>query len=85
MEVQVIRTEADYRATLARVSDLIDLDPAPDTPEGEALEVLGTLVEAYEREHHPIDPPAHRGHQIPPGATRPEPGTTSPASGLAAT
>ena len=57
MEVRAIRTEADYRAALALVSDLIDIDPSPDTPEGEKLEVLGTLVQAYEAEHYPIDPP----------------------------
>jgi len=57
MEVHPIRTDADYRAALAVVSDLIDLDPAPDTPEGGRLEVIGTLVEAYERQHYPIDPP----------------------------
>jgi HTH-type transcriptional regulator/antitoxin HigA len=57
MEVRAIRNEATYRATLAQVSALIDLDPAPDTPEGEALEVLGTLIEAYEANHYPIAPP----------------------------
>jgi len=57
MEVRAIRSEADYRAALARVSELVDLDPAPDTPEGEHLEVLGTLVQAYEAQHYPIDPP----------------------------
>lgn len=57
MEVRAIRSEATYRATLAQVSALIDLDPAPDTPEGEALEVLGTLIEAYEANHWPIAPP----------------------------
>lgn len=57
MQVHAIRSEADYRAMLARVSDLIDLDPAPDTPEGEALEVLGTLVQAYEARRWPIDAP----------------------------
>lgn len=36
---------------------LIDLDPAPDTAEGERLEVLGMLVEAYEDRHHPIGLP----------------------------
>jgi len=57
MEVRAIRSDADYRAMLARVSALIDLDPAPDTPEGEALEVLGTLVQAYEAQHWPVSPP----------------------------
>ena len=57
MQVHAIRSEADYRAMLARVSKLIDLDPAPDTPEGEALEVLGTLVQAYEARRWPISAP----------------------------
>lgn len=51
-----IHTDADYRALLAQVSALIDLDPAPDSPEGEELEALGTLVEAYEAKHYPIPP-----------------------------
>lgn len=54
MEVQAIRNEAIYRETLARVSALVELDPAPDTPEGEQLEVLGTLVEAYEARQYPV-------------------------------
>lgn len=58
MEIRAIRNEAIYAATLARVSALIDTDPAPDTPEGEELEVLGTLVEAYEAKHYPIAPPS---------------------------
>lgn len=49
-----IHTDADYRVTVAAVSVLIDLDPAPNTPEGKQLEVLGALVEAYEAEHYPI-------------------------------
>ncbi len=43
---------------LAAVSALIDLDPEPDTPEGERLEVLGTLVEAWEARHYPMAPPS---------------------------
>ena len=57
MEIKAIRTEADYLATLQEVSALIDLDPSPDGPDGERLEVLGTLVQAYEARHHPIDLP----------------------------
>lgn len=40
MQVRPIRTQEDYKAMLAAVSALIDLDPAPDSPEGERLEVL---------------------------------------------
>ncbi|WP_010465705.1 helix-turn-helix domain-containing protein [Acidovorax radicis] len=57
MEVKAIRNEETYRATLARVSDLIDLDPVAESPEGEELEILGTLVEAYEAKHFPIGLP----------------------------
>ena len=57
MEIKAIRTEVDYRAALQEVSALIDLDPAVDSPDGERLEVMGTLVQAYEAKHCPIDPP----------------------------
>lgn len=57
MEITPIRTEKDYRAALRVVSTLVDQDPAPDTPDGERLDVLSTLIEAYERKHHPIDLP----------------------------
>ena len=57
MEITPIRTEKDYRAALRVVSTLADQDPSPDTPEGERLDVLSTLIEAYERKHHPIDLP----------------------------
>ena len=57
MEVRAIRTEADYLAALQEVSRLIDLDPSMDSPPGERLEVLGTLIQAYEARHYPIYPP----------------------------
>ena len=57
MEIKVIRTEDDYLAALREVSALIDLDPSEDSSEGERLDVLGTLVQAYEAKHYPIDPP----------------------------
>ena len=57
MEIRAIRNDETYRSTLARVSDLIDLDPMPESDEGEELEILGTLVEAYEAKHYPISLP----------------------------
>ena len=57
MNIRPIRTDADLRVVLKEVSRLVDLDPAPDTPEGDRLLVLGTLVRAYEREHFPIERP----------------------------
>jgi HTH-type transcriptional regulator/antitoxin HigA len=58
MEVRPIRTKEDYKAMLAEVSTLIELDPDSDSPEGERLEVLGLLVEAYEAKHFPIAAPS---------------------------
>jgi len=57
MEITPIRTEINYRAALRVVSQLVDQDPSPDSPEGERLDVLSTLIEAYERKHYPIDLP----------------------------
>jgi HTH-type transcriptional regulator / antitoxin HigA len=57
MKIQPIRTKADYKAALAVVSKLVDKDPAPGTPEGDQLDVLATLVEAYEAKHYPIPTP----------------------------
>lgn len=39
------------------MSALIDIDPAVDSPDGDRLDVLGTLVQAYEAKHYPIGPP----------------------------
>lgn len=53
--VRPIRTEEDYEAALAEAESL--MTARPGTPEGDRLEVLSTLIEAYETEHHPIDAP----------------------------
>ena len=58
MFVQPIRSDADYRAALANVSALMDLDPDLGTPEGDQLDVLVTLVQAYESKHYPIKAPS---------------------------
>lgn len=50
-----IRTEADYRAALDEIERLFDAEP--NTPECDLLEVLTTLVEAYEQRHYPIVAP----------------------------
>ena len=57
MEVTVrpIRDEHDYDAALAEVDTLMDAEPG--TPEGDRLDVLVTLIEAYEARHWAIDPP----------------------------
>jgi HTH-type transcriptional regulator / antitoxin HigA len=52
MEIRPIKTEADYEATLKEIEGLMSADAG--SPEGDRLDVLVTLVEAYEREHYPI-------------------------------
>jgi HTH-type transcriptional regulator/antitoxin HigA len=55
MRVRPIKTEADYEAMLREVEHLFDSKPATD--ESDRLEVLTTLVEAYEERHHSIPLP----------------------------
>lgn len=55
MRIRPIKTERDYEEALAEVEKL--WGAAENTPRGDRLDVLITLVEAYEREHHRIDPP----------------------------
>lgn len=51
MEIKPIRTKADHRAALKEIEGLMNAKAG--TPEGERLDVLATLVEAYERKHFP--------------------------------
>ena len=55
MEIKPIRTEEDYRATLEEIESLMTAEAG--TREGERLDVLVTLVEAYERKNFPLDLP----------------------------
>ncbi|WP_089935686.1 helix-turn-helix domain-containing protein [Candidatus Entotheonella palauensis] len=55
MEIRPIKTEADYKNALANIERLWGAEV--NTPAGDTLDILLTLVEAYENRHHPIDPP----------------------------
>lgn len=55
MDIKPIKTESDYQAALAEIERLLDAEP--NTPEGDKLDVLTTLVENYEDKHYSIDPP----------------------------
>lgn len=57
MEIRPIRTEADNRAALAEISKLMELDPEPGTPEGDRLDVLVTLAQAFEARNYPMPLP----------------------------
>jgi HTH-type transcriptional regulator / antitoxin HigA len=54
-EMKPIRTEADYEAALEEVAAL--WGAASDTPKGDRLDVLATLIDAFEAKHHAMDPP----------------------------
>ncbi len=54
-EVKPIRTERDYEAALKEVERLWGAKAG--TPDGDRLDVLATLIDAYEGEHYPMDPP----------------------------
>ena len=55
MNIRPVRTKTDYRAALKEVESL--MNARANTPEGERLDVLVTLVEAYERKHFPMELP----------------------------
>ena len=55
MDIQPIRTKADYRAALKAVESLMGAKAR--TLEGDRLDVLVTLIEGYERQHFPMDLP----------------------------
>jgi HTH-type transcriptional regulator/antitoxin HigA len=55
MNIKPIKTKADHANALKEIQKLFDAEP--DTPESDRLDILVTLVEAYEKIHHPIDPP----------------------------
>ncbi len=52
--LNAIETEEQYDQALARIYELMQTDIIEHSPEGDELEVLGILVEAYDKEHHPI-------------------------------
>ena len=55
MDIRPIKTEQDYDSSLAKIEQL--WGAAPDTFDGDCLDVLLALVEVYEARHHPVGPP----------------------------
>ncbi|MCD6564742.1 MAG: helix-turn-helix domain-containing protein [Bacteroidales bacterium] len=55
MEIKPIKTEKDYNMSIKRIEEL--WGAKRDTPEGDELDLLCTLVESYEMKHYPIAPP----------------------------
>jgi len=55
MNIHPIKTDQDHQNALQRIDAL--MDAAPDTEEGAELEILATLVEAFEEKNFPIENP----------------------------
>lgn len=55
MEIRTIKTEEDYNTSIRRIGILWGANK--DTPQGDELDLLVTLVESYEMRHYPIAPP----------------------------
>lgn len=55
MEIRPIKTEQDYNSALKRIEEL--WGAKKDTPKGDELDLLVTLVESYEMKHYPVAPP----------------------------
>ena len=55
MELRPIKTESDYQNALTEIERLFEIEP--NSPELDRLDILTTLVSAYEQQHHPIDAP----------------------------
>ena len=55
MDIRPIKSDADYQSALSEIETLFDAEP--NTPSGDRLEVLTTLVEAYEEQHYSIPAP----------------------------
>ena len=55
MNIKPIKSETDYRLALKRLEEIFD---APiGTPKGDEADILGLLVDEYEKKHYPIEAP----------------------------
>lgn len=55
-EIKLIKTEEDYKVSL-KLADIL-FDDEPDTPDGDKLDLLVTLIELYEKKNFPIENPS---------------------------
>jgi HTH-type transcriptional regulator / antitoxin HigA len=54
--VKIIHTHEQYHQALARLSKFVDSDPVPDSLEADEMELLGLVIQHYERKQFPINP-----------------------------
>jgi len=57
MNIKPIRNELEYQEALKIVSPMFDTQPEMGTPEFDFMEVMILLIESYEAEHYPVEPP----------------------------
>lgn len=57
MDIRPIHTQTDCKTTLKEIAALMASDPAAGTPEGYRLDILATLVQAYEARHNAMEAP----------------------------
>src|SRR5690625_6859593 len=55
MQIQPIHTEKDYEKALDRIEEIFDAKPG--TKQGDEVEILGILIDEYEKKHCPIEAP----------------------------
>ena len=55
MDIKLIKTESDYQMTLRKLEDIFDASIG--TPESDEADILGILIDEYEKKHYPIDAP----------------------------
>lgn len=54
-QIKIIKTHQDHEEAMARLSALMDSDPAPESDDDLELQALAALIEAYENKHFHID------------------------------
>lgn len=55
--IKLIKSDQEHEKALERLMSLMDADPAPGSCEADELDVLALIIERYEQENFPIDPP----------------------------
>ncbi len=55
MNIKLIKTDSDYKTALSRLEEIFDTPVG--TPLSDEADILGILVDEYEKEHYPIDAP----------------------------
>jgi HTH-type transcriptional regulator/antitoxin HigA len=55
MDIKPIKTEQDYRLALKKLEEIFDAEIG--TPESDEADILGMLVDEYEKKHYPIELP----------------------------